>query len=121
MSKNVKYFSKAWRKALSSRKEVKVAKSIYVFTDEDLMCELKQCLLSGDVAKIEWVGNYCEFSVRYKAKGKIGPTMVNVRLFKEDAILVLSHVPIIPFRFFIEEYEQVEHPCRWLKEKGGIA
>ena len=68
MSKNVESFSEAWRKALSSRKELKKTERLYIFTDGDLMCELRQCLLSGDVAKIKWVGNYCEFSVRYKRK-----------------------------------------------------
>lgn len=119
MSKNVKTFSEAFRNGMANVKETK--SGVFLEANEEIIREVKQCLVSGDVSRIEWHEDHCMFTLRYEPNEN-GINRVVVRFDTGTALKILYRVPIVPFRFFIEECNEAEFPNIWMQdEKGGEA
>jgi hypothetical protein len=116
MSKNVKTFSEAYRNGID--KAVKNEKGVIFEKDETLMEEVKKCLLSGDVSRIEWYEDHCMFTLRYESN-EHGINYVAARFDTVTALKILYRIPIIPFKFFIEECDEKEFPNIWKSHKEG--
>jgi len=77
---------------------------------------VRAALKKGDVQRIEWLEDHCMFSVRQEPGSKI-----KYRCFyldPKDAIQAMMHIGIVPFKFFLEDFYDIEDPRR-IPEKGG--